>query len=42
MHLEKGHEILKQPAFEPHFETERPPQFEVAFQVILQIRAGHA
>jgi hypothetical protein len=39
---QKGHEVLEQPALEAHLETERPPQFEVAFQVILEIRAGHA
>jgi hypothetical protein len=40
--LEKGHEVLEQPVFDPHFETERPPQFEVALQVILEIRGAHA
>jgi hypothetical protein len=39
--LEKSQKVVKQPAFRPHFETERSSQFEVALQVIFEIRAGH-
>jgi hypothetical protein len=35
-------EVTKHPAFHPHFETERSPQFEVALQMIFEISTGHA
>jgi hypothetical protein len=40
--LEEGQKVVKQASFDPHFKTERSPQFEVALQMILEIYAGHA
>jgi hypothetical protein len=40
--LERSQEVAKQPPFDPHFKTERSPQFEVALQMIFEISAGHA
>jgi hypothetical protein len=40
--LKNGQEVVKQPPFDQHFETERSPQFEVALQMIFKVSAGHA
>jgi hypothetical protein len=40
--LEKSQEVAKQPSFDPHFKTERSPQFQVALQMIFEVSAGHA